>query len=210
MRRAIANKLHLAEVAALLFLAIAFAGLTLIFGWRRAALGAFAMTSLGYSGAIALFLHGAKAADLPVLAARHDRRAPYVLGGGLSLVFIALFLVLSVLMAPTRVAFDAMLAALAIVGAFVLLNTLYAIHYAHYYFAQRAGGRAPFDFPGECEEVFSDFLYFAFVIGMTFQVSDVTLSDSAIRRLVLQHSIIAFLFNVFVLALAVSAASDLF
>ncbi len=54
-----------------------------------------------------------------------------------------------------------------------------------------------------------DFLYFAVVIGMTSQTSDVSISSSALRRLVLIHGVIAFFFNTTLLAITINIAAGL-
>jgi uncharacterized membrane protein len=59
-------------------------------------------------------------------------------------------------------------------------------------------------FPGEEAPDYWDFLYFSMTIGMTFQVSDVTISAKAIRRLVLVHALISFLFNTVIIALTIN------
>ncbi|MBS1497011.1 MAG: DUF1345 domain-containing protein, partial [Bacteroidetes bacterium] len=51
------------------------------------------------------------------------------------------------------------------------------------------------DFPGDHDPDYLDFAYYSFVIGMTFQVSDVTIKTKRLRRLTLLHSIISFIFN---------------
>lgn len=83
------------------------------------------------------------------------------------------------------------------------LNTMFALHYAHEYYA-RSGKGAALEFPGTTEPDYWDFVYFSFVIGMTFQVSDVSIADRGIRRIALAHGIIAFFFNLGILALSVS------
>ncbi len=65
---------------------------------------------------------------------------------------------------------------------------------------------AGLDFPGTDKPDPWDFLYFAFVIGMTAQVSDVTTASAKMRKVVLVHSIGAFFYNTIILALAVNAA----
>jgi len=50
---------------------------------------------------------------------------------------------------------------------------------------------------------------FSFVIGMTAQVSDVTVQSAGMRRLVLGHSIVSFFYNTVLLALAVNVAVTL-
>ena len=92
------------------------------------------------------------------------------------------------------------------------LHTIAAFHYAHLYYATEgedvrdAGG---LDFPGTREPGAWHFLYFSFVIGMTAQVSDVTVHAAGMRRLVLGHSIVAFFYNTVLLALAVNVAVTL-
>jgi uncharacterized membrane protein len=54
-----------------------------------------------------------------------------------------------------------------------------------------------------------DFAYFSFVIGMTFQVSDIEISSRAIRRLVLVHGLLSFLFNTVIVALTINVIVDL-
>ena len=65
------------------------------------------------------------------------------------------------------------------------------------------------DFPGEREPDYWDFVYFAFVIGMTCQVSDVQVTARELRHLVTAQGIIAFFYNTTVVALAVSIAANL-
>ena len=65
----------------------------------------------------------------------------------------------------------------------------------------------PLDFPGDGEPDYFDFLYFAFVIGMTAQVSDVSITDKAVRRTVTAHAIVSFFFNAALLALVVNIAA---
>jgi uncharacterized membrane protein len=77
------------------------------------------------------------------------------------------------------------------------------LHYAHEYYARSGQGTA-LEFPGTAEPDYWDFLYFAFVIGMTFQVSDVNIVDRDIRRIALAHGVIAFFFNLGILALSIN------
>ncbi len=200
---------HLIELAALGAFALAAGASGFVWGWLKSVLAGFAFVSLAYSAAIALVLQGATPESLPTLAARHDQRASFVLVAGLLLDFAALGLVILFLTTRTMDGVAVGLAALSILGAWVLLNMLFAIHYAHMSFSCECRGEPQFAFPGTGPRVFSDFVYFAFVIGMTFQVSDIAIIDGGMRRLVLAHSVLAFLFNVFVLALAVNALGNL-
>ena len=89
------------------------------------------------------------------------------------------------------------------------LHTIAAFHYAHLYYAaegEDAGDAGGLEFPGTKEPGAWDFLYFSFVIGMTAQVSDVTVHAAGMRRLVLAHSIVSFFYNTVLVALAVNVA----
>ena len=70
-----------------------------------------------------------------------------------------------------------------------------------------AGG---LDFPGKREPDYMDFAYFAFTIGMTFQVSDVVITSRQLRQLVLVHGMLSFGFNTVILALTINTVSALF
>jgi uncharacterized membrane protein len=104
---------------------------------------------------------------------------------------------------------SALLAAATVGLSWLLIHTRYAFHYAHRYIeAGGAGDEQVLDFPGEQAPDYGDFLYFSFVIGMTSQVSDVTVHTRAMRRLVLMHSLLSFAFNMLILALGVNALAS--
>lgn len=100
------------------------------------------------------------------------------------------------------------LATIALSWAFV--HMLFAVRYAHEYWQQGGGLEFPKGIrPEEAAPDFSDFLYFAFTIGMTFQTSDVGVSLRLLRQLTLIHALVAFLFNAVILAVAVNLAASL-
>jgi uncharacterized membrane protein len=63
-------------------------------------------------------------------------------------------------------------------------------------------------FPGKEEPDYIDFAYFSFVIGMTFQVSDIQVTSKVIRKFVLLHSIISFMFNTIIVALTINSIAS--
>ncbi|MCX7672626.1 MAG: DUF1345 domain-containing protein [Thiobacillaceae bacterium] len=91
------------------------------------------------------------------------------------------------------------LAALAVT--WLLIQTVFALRYAHRYYLDARPGLA---FPGGQAPDYLDFAYFAAVIGMTAQVADVGITTAAMRRLVLAHGLISFAFNLLVLALTLN------
>lgn len=94
--------------------------------------------------------------------------------------------------------------ALSVVLSWLFLNILFAIHYAHGFYGDFGEKHAGLEFPDTPEPDYWDFAYFAIVIGMTFQVSDVQISSRYLRRVALLHSVIAFFFNVFIIAITVN------
>jgi uncharacterized membrane protein len=84
-------------------------------------------------------------------------------------------------------------------------NLVWARHYAQMFYDQQKGkDRQGLIFPGTRMPDLHDFIYFALVLGMTFQVSDVQIASPAIRRAVTLHSMTAFFFNIGVVALTVN------
>lgn len=93
-----------------------------------------------------------------------------------------------------------------------LIHTMFVFRYAHlYYYDSDQDGTAQrgLTFPGTNEPDDYDFAYFSFVIGMTFQVSDVQITDPGVRTIVLMHALLSFAYNTTILALVVNLASNL-
>jgi uncharacterized membrane protein len=99
------------------------------------------------------------------------------------------------------------LAMLTILLSWAFTHTIFALHYAHDFYGDRGHARG-LEFPGGEEPDYWDFVYFAFVIGMTSQVSDVAISSRSIRRTATAHGIVSFVFNAALLALTVNVAAS--
>ncbi len=91
-----------------------------------------------------------------------------------------------------------------VVLTWLFLNTMFAMHYAHGFYGDFGEKHTGLDFPETPEPDYWDFAYFSLVIGMCFQVSDVQITSRYLRRVVLLHSVIAFFFNVFIIAITVN------
>ncbi len=98
-----------------------------------------------------------------------------------------------------------------LVLSWVFANLLFALHYAHSWYLGDGRGkdRQGIDFPGKQQPRYWDFVYFSFVLGMTFQVSDVAITATGIRKVALVQSLVSFWFNLGVLALTVSVVGNL-
>jgi uncharacterized membrane protein len=102
------------------------------------------------------------------------------------------------------------LAVLTCLLSWTFIHLIFALHYAHDYFRERHSSRG-MDFPGgkgDDPPDYWDFVYFSFVIGTTFQVSDVAVTSKLVRRVVAVHGVISFLFNVAILALVVNIGAQ--
>lgn len=128
---------------------------------------------------------------------------------GASVVAIAMLLQQVKLMSGPARSGHIALGLVALVGSWLMMHTIYAFHYAHrYYIDQREGSPdGGLDFPGRQEPDYFDFLYYAYVVGMTTQVSDVQATSREMRRITLVHSVLAFAFNMLVLALSVNVVA---
>lgn len=102
------------------------------------------------------------------------------------------------------------LAALGLVSvalSWVLLHTLFTLRYARlYYGGPEQGG---IDFNQKTAPQYSDFAYFSFTVGMTFQVSDASITDRVVRVTVLRHALLSFVFGSVILATTINLIAGL-
>ena len=97
------------------------------------------------------------------------------------------------------------LAGITVVLSWLFTHAVFATHYAHEFWRDGTG----LSFPGNDEPEYSEFLYFSFCIGVASQVSDVSTRTAGMRKLVLAHSMLAYLFNTAIIALGVNIAASL-
>jgi uncharacterized membrane protein len=101
-----------------------------------------------------------------------------------------------------------MVALLTVVVSWALVHSVFALRYAHLYYTKPAGG---IDFKNRDERPdYNDFAYVAFTIGMTFQISDTDIQSRRIRRTVLGHALLSYLFGAVILAVAVNTIAGIF
>ncbi|MGO4597658.1 DUF1345 domain-containing protein [Terrabacter sp. 2RAF25] len=92
---------------------------------------------------------------------------------------------------------DALVGVGAVAVGWLCVHTVYVLRYARVYYASP---RLPIDFNQDDDPTFSDFAYFSFNLGMAYQVSDTDLKSSDIRRVVLGHTMLAYLYGTIVIA----------
>jgi uncharacterized membrane protein len=86
------------------------------------------------------------------------------------------------------------------------LHLMYAPRYAHLYYEVAAGG---IDFNSTDLPAYRDFLYFSYNLGMTYQVSDTSVSNAAIRAVVLRHCLLAYVFGTAILATTINLVTGI-
>ena len=206
MRRAI-TVLIAGLVVAVVLLSFITWGLALVGGWNATAL-TFLLTTWS-------IIIRADSSRAPQLAAREDQTegSARVLLVGASVASLlgagyALHLAGQKSGAPRMLLIGA--AVLTVVLSWAVINTVYTLRYADQHFRSRPGGIAFGAEDGQQHPSYRDFAYVAFTIGMCYQVSDTTLRDPQIRRTVLAHAILSYVFGVVIVAGSVNLISGLF
>lgn len=187
------------------------AALVPLIGIERAVLLAFDFAAAIFVGASFLKMRRASPDRLRATAARNDSGRPFLLLVAAVALLVVLMVVGLELERPgssdgPRV----VLVAATLTIAWLFGNMVYAFHYAHMFYDPGPGGgdHAGLVFPRTEQPDFQDFCYFACVLGMTFQVSDVQIVSSRIRRTAMAHGLVAFFFNIGVVALTVNVVAS--
>lgn len=100
------------------------------------------------------------------------------------------------------------LAALTLVNSWVLVPVMFTSYYADMFYSAEPKER-PLSFPHTPMPVFWDFAYFSFTIAAACQTADVSTVNAGIRRVVIAHTIISFLFNASILGFAINVTAGI-
>jgi uncharacterized membrane protein len=100
------------------------------------------------------------------------------------------------------------LAALTVIDSWILLPTMFTLHYADMFYSVGADER-PLRFPDTDKPVFWDFAYFSFTIAAACQTADVSTGQGSIRKVVIAHSVLSFFFNASILGFAINVTAGL-
>lgn len=101
------------------------------------------------------------------------------------------------------------LATLTVILSWSLTHVMFALHYAHLYYREGHAKGGGILMPEHDQPDYSDFMYFAFVIGCASQTADIASSTRAMRRVMTVHGIVSFFFNAAILALTINIAASL-
>ncbi|MEY9850971.1 putative membrane protein [Leifsonia sp. EB41] len=99
----------------------------------------------------------------------------------------------------------ALLAIVSVALSWLLVHTLYTLRYARIYYRKNGG----VDFNQDEPPQYSDFAYLSFTLGMTFQVSDTNITTSYIRRTILRHTLLSYVFGTVIVAATVNLVAGL-
>lgn len=180
-------------------------GAHLLLGWDSAAT-VYLLTTWS------LFLK-ADEAEVRSRAAQEDEGVPILLLIVLAAIIASLGAVIDAMiaarnLADTTRAFIGACAGATLVLSWLVLQSVFVLHYAHRHFG--AGpGKGGIQFPGEPPSSYMDFAYLAFSVGATFQVSDNSILTTRLRRLVTAHAATAYFYNTAILALGINIIASL-
>jgi uncharacterized membrane protein len=142
-----------------------------------------------------------------------DETAPFILVACILAALLSQVAIVALLSsldetAGTERAAHVALAAFTVVNSWTLVPTMFTLHYADMFYSVKENAR-PLAFPQTPRPVFWDFAYFSFTIAAACQTSDVSTTNISIRKVVVAHSVISFLFNAAILGFAINVTAGL-
>ena len=145
--------------------------------------------------------------------AEEDAAAPVILIGGIAAAVVSLIAIVALV--PSIKEFSGaqrtahfVLAGLTVVTSWILVPTMFTLHYADTYYSVKPENR-PLAFPETPMPVFWDFAYFSFTIAAACQTADIATRAASMRKVVLAHTLIAFAFNAAILGFAINITAGL-
>jgi uncharacterized membrane protein len=99
------------------------------------------------------------------------------------------------------------LGVLSVVLSWIMVRAVFMLRYARAYCGAEPPGGIRFD--DNEAPTYVDFAYFSFTVGMTYQVSDTTITAKAVRRLTLHHALLSYLFGAVLLGLVINVVATL-
>lgn len=175
---------------------------------------------LGYDAAVLTFIVWAYAIILPMSPARTAeyavREDPSRVGSNLILILASFASIAAVGTAlveagnKTDVTHAVLLTGislLSIILSWFLIHTIFTLHYARIYHTRHIDGTL--DFGPHHKPTYWDFMYVAFTVGMTYQLSDTTATGTAFRKTIIRHALVSYVFGTVIVATTVSVIAGL-
>jgi len=181
----------------------------LLGAWQLAVLVAFDVWALVQLVWLAVRLLPLDAAQTSMTAKVEDNsRAMSSLlvnvAGMTSLIGVGLALVKAKQVATTQEVAITIAAVLTVILAWLTVHTVFILRYADLFYNDDAGG---VDFPGDQPPSYHDFAYLGFTVGMTYQVSDTSITSRDIRRAITRHALISYVFGTVIIGLAINVTA---
>jgi len=174
-------------------------------GWAAGAMAGFDVAALVFFVTIAPLLND-KPEEMRESAKRNDaNRAGLLVVTGIVMIAILAAVSSELVQQHMPKGLEMALTIATLCLAWIFSNIVYALHYAHLFYVAVDGkdGRGV-EFPKTEQPDYWDFIYFSTCLGMTFQVSDMTITSGRLRRVVTFHCLAAFVFNLGIVAFTVN------
>lgn len=183
----------------------------LAWDWQYSATLGWAFAALVYSGWIWIVIGRLDAARTRRLASREDptRGVSDLLIVLLSIASLFTVAVTLVQASQSGGGLKLLLAGLALATvalSWILLHTLFTLHYARIYYTDGGTG---VNFNQKDSPRYIDFAYLSFTLGMTYQVSDTNLTTFTMRATALRHGLLSFVFGSVILATTINLVAGL-
>jgi uncharacterized membrane protein len=190
--------------------ALAFAIAILLTPWQVATLIGWNVTAVAFVAGVWLSvwrLDGAATAKLATAEDKSRTAADLILvaASGAALVGVALALLEAAGQEGAAKAVSTAVASLSVVLSWAAVHTVFTLRYADLYYLHGGG----IDFHHDRSPDYGDFAYLAFTVGMTYQVSDTTLTSKSIRRMALRHAFLSYVFGTAVVAMMINVVAGL-
>lgn len=131
-----------------------------------------------------------------------------VIAAILAMVSIMAFLSMLDQLSQAEKSLHVVLAAFTVIDAWVLIPTMFTMHYADMFYSAEPDAR-PLCFPDTEMPEFWDFTYFSFTIAAACQTADVSTTPGTIRKVLIAHTILSFFFNAAILGFAINVTAGL-
>ena len=146
-------------------------------------------------------MRGASAKQTAIVARRDDMNHSLSDGIVVFASLASLGAVVYLLVSKDSSVFHVGFGLISIVISWATVHMLYALRYAAMYYSDPEGG---IDFNTKEQPCFSDFIYLAYTVGMTYQIADTDVETSAFRRVILGHAVLSFVFGTAIIATTIN------
>ncbi|WP_342622306.1 DUF1345 domain-containing protein [Pseudomonas alkylphenolica] len=193
----------------------------LLSGWLLPANDWVEHVLIGWNSGVWLYLLlilwltlGADAQKVRKVASIEDENAGLVLftvsiAAIASLVAVVLQLAAGAKLAGGPTALQLAFTGFTVAGSWLLVGAIFSLHYAHlFYTAEQHTPLLRFA-DGERHPDYWDFHYFSYTLSVAVQTSDVGVAGRTMRRVVLAHSLVGFVFNTAILGFTINMAATL-